>query len=230
MAKKSESSSQVINLHSLYAGFAVCGILLALLAMVMPPAVAALFLGSFGLFENLTVLLYVLAFVLVAKILWQRNHAALQPWKANEKWVLLAALAIVLAGEELQWLLPWIYADTYHDFHFYSLSGLVDVSRGAIPEDASLKVVAAIAGIRLSAVMLAIYGLLGLIYYREKIMGARAYLKNYTVRYAVVFVLFLILSALMRFGIIPGSAIFEDCLEMLAAGAFAASVFRESTI
>ena len=106
----------------------------------------------------------------------------------------------------------------------------MDVSRGAIPEDASLKVVAAIAGIRLSAVMLAIYGLLGLIYYREKIMGARAYLKNYTVRYAVVFVLFLILSALMRFGIIPGSAIFEDCLEMLAAGAFAASVFRESTI
>lgn len=222
-APRNPADEQDIDQHKIYAGFAMIGLLLALVTTGAPYSLGRMVSGPFGLFENLTLILYALVLALVVKTAWQRR-VTFKTWKSFERLLLLAVLVVVLIGEEIQWGIPWIYATTYQAWPFISLETLLAVSYAGVPEEASLKVIAAIAGVRIGIVLAVVYGALALVMYRAKIIHASAYVKKPVALYAFACGGLLLVAALMHFGFIPGREIFEEYLEMLAAGAFLMSV------
>ena len=213
------------DLGQSYAWLAGAGALLALGTAALPGSVARFISGPFGVFENLTVVMYLLALWITGGLLWKHRGDLFKNWKSYEKLVLLTVLTLVLIGEEIQWAIPWLYKDEFHAWPFISLQGLLGLAYAGVPEEASLKVIAAIAGLRLGSVLLVIYGFIALALYRSKLPALAARTKKPGFRWALGFVVLSLGAALMHAGIIPGRELFEEYAEMIAAGAFLAGVY-----
>lgn len=215
---------QIHDTHILFAGFAAIALVLALLAWVLPAYLGAVFNGPFGLFENVTVLFYALALALVMRRVARKVQAgAVKTWGDVERWILLAALIIVLIGEELQWLIPWLYEDSA-SWSFISLQGLVALSYAGVPEGASLKVIAAIAGLRIGAVLALIYALMGLYFYRARVQAALRVVDRAVIAYALGWAGLGFIALLVNAGKLSAIGALGECTEALAAAALLAAV------
>ena len=216
-----KANEKTISPHLIYWGFVVAALAVAWVVHFMPQSFKLIMNDKYGVYENLTILFYVLAIGLAGKIVWQRRK---QGWKSWGLWAAVAILAAIFIGEEFRWGIPFFY-DDFREWPVISIQSILARSYEGVPDGAGMKMVAMIAGLRILGILGVIYAVMGAVYYRNKIQWNKINFKQPGILYAAVFVGFFAGSIVMDAEIIPGRRIFEECFEMLAAAAYGVGIF-----
>jgi len=189
--------------------------LIAIFAYISP--LKAVFLSEYGVFSNAAVLFYVVAFGYGLRGIYELNLENRRLWK---NLAILSLLALFMAGEELHWGLSFILeqdkrwpVESVHDLIARAILG--------VPREASFALIGFIAGVRLSMLLFAVYLVIGLMFFRDRIMGffgkACAHPAWF---YGCIFTGLLVISILMKAGIVPGGSVFDGALRLSMALAF----------
>lgn len=237
-----KANEKTISPHLIYWGFVVTALAVAGLVHFMPQSFKLIMNDKYGVYENLTILFYGLAIGLAARNAWQRRA---QGWKSWGLWAGVAILAAIFIGEEFRWGIPFFY-DDFREWPVISIQSMLARSYEGVPEGASMKMIAMIAGIRILGILSMIYALMGAVYYRRRISAYVHSLRkqrssvstdprirgerSFAILYAAVFVGFFVGSIVMDAEIIPGRRIFEECFEMLAAAAYVMGILIKGKV
>ena len=208
----------ILNEHTIFALFVALAVFIAPIAHQGPEPVRLLVLERHGIFENLTVLFYLMVLGLGVKAVYERYTQGWRSW-----WVpgVLALIGFIAVGEEFRWFLPYILEDP-GAWPILSLQDILALSFEPVPERTSFDIAIVIAVTRFSLLIAVLYGLGALIYFQKgalKTLGK--HVKTPYFAYGVLFVGLTGLAILLDSDILPGRKIFEECLEMCAALALA---------
>jgi hypothetical protein len=215
MAPKSKSSSDpALNPHLVFGGFAVMVIALALAAQILPEILGPLVYGPYGAFANLTLILCVIICERAMRMIVKLRGAG---WKKWMPWAIVSALAFIVFADRLHWGLPWMM-DT-QGWAFTNLAGLFKLSYAGVPESAALELVAAIAAVRIAALLVIIYLALGAFYYVTRLRHIAAHLRNPVMFYGTVSVVTGVVALLLSAGMFPALGGYGALATMIAAGA-----------
>ena len=223
MANDSDKPADVnINPHMVYGGFALLSLLLAVSAAYGPVGLRGLLNGPFGLFQNLTLLLCVVIYDGALKgILRERARG----WKAWGPWAAVAFVTLLIVGEKFSWGIPYM-AEDYKSWAFINLRGLLVVSFEGMPDKVSLNGVLAVAVVRMGALLLGIYAIIGIFYGWKRVRVYIGKIRNSAVVYGFTAAVWIVLALLMHMAVVPGKAALVPCFVMLSTAAMLIGVLE----
>lgn len=190
-AKKNGKSGEIALDDATFFKGALLGALVLCGLVYGSESLRGVFLSEWGLFANLAVLFYLLAFVFTIKTIGIFDFNKWDKWKHL---ALLAMLALAMAAEELRWLIPF-RAENPEEWPAQRIRDLISIAIMGVPEGATLWQAGLIAGTRLLLILMLLYGIGGAIYFRKNLLPLwRKFRAHKASLYALFFMVFLLLT------------------------------------
>jgi hypothetical protein len=193
MAKTSKSNEINIDDATFFKGAVIAALVLSGL-VYGSEILRGIFLSDFGLYANLAVLFYLLAFGYGLKGISGIN---LENWEKFRPLAVLSFLALVMAAEELRWGLPFLQ-DEDAEWRIQRMRDLISMALVGIPEKSSLWMAGVVAGTRLLLILMVIYAIGFAVYYRARLAPLwRKFRSHKAFLYACFFIVFFLLTVVL---------------------------------